>query len=459
MLCLRAITKLFRRRSNMNRDTIAILQVSIAFSFIFTAFNTQGFTLINYLRKIAKSAPETGITESSGYIGFSIIYGVFTFGNLFAPYFVRRFGPRIIQVVGAFLYLTYITSFLYIFAALFYSASALVGLGAAFLWTANADYVNRVSLNGYMGRNSSILWGFIQASMILGGAFLYGFNKLGSSDDDYGLVYRAFAVLNFIGILILAALPSADRINDSALVDLEDPSEDSNEDIMIPPVVEHSILREFALMWNTLISWRMMALILGFAYTGFAVTFYTGVFSACVLSTSALGYAKDYAVSLIAVCIGSGEILGGFINSSSGPNGCLNRKLVSIIGFNLSLVGYLLVYLCLPSDSPMHESTETTVIQPDMTLIGVISVLLGFSDCCWQTQIYVILQKIYKDDIGPAFAIFKIFQSVGACASFYYGSFMTLTVQLVIMSVSGAVGGTMFILSDHRVGMENPHQH
>jgi len=75
-----------------------------------------------------------------GYISLSIVYVVFCFSNFAAPGVVSVVGHKTTMFFAAATYLLYILSYLSPTPAFIYTASALNGLGAAFLWTAQAQW-------------------------------------------------------------------------------------------------------------------------------------------------------------------------------------------------------------------------------------------------------------------------------------------------------------------------------
>ena len=65
-----------------------------------------------------------------------IIYVLFAFNSWLSPSFVVVFGPRISMLVAALLYVFYVSQYLYLNTYSVYVATALVGLAAPVIWTA-----------------------------------------------------------------------------------------------------------------------------------------------------------------------------------------------------------------------------------------------------------------------------------------------------------------------------------
>ena len=66
---------------------------------------------------------------------------MFAFASWFAPSIVLALGPRISMILAALLYLFNIVQLLYLEPVSIYIASALLGLGAPIIWTAQVDVI------------------------------------------------------------------------------------------------------------------------------------------------------------------------------------------------------------------------------------------------------------------------------------------------------------------------------
>lgn len=66
----------------------------------------------------------------------------------------------------------FIASFLYPRTELLYTGSALLGVAAAVIWTAQGNYLSLNSNATTSGRNSGIFWALLQSSLIVGNVFL-----------------------------------------------------------------------------------------------------------------------------------------------------------------------------------------------------------------------------------------------------------------------------------------------
>lgn len=67
------------------------------------------------------------------------------------------------MVIGSLAYLAFMVSFLWPQTWLLYAASALLGVGAALIWTGQGTYLSRCSNPTNISRNSGVFWAMLQA--------------------------------------------------------------------------------------------------------------------------------------------------------------------------------------------------------------------------------------------------------------------------------------------------------
>ena len=76
----------------------------------------------------------------------AIVYAVFTVANWIAPSAVAMIGPRATMIIGALAYVGFIAQLLILNEWLLYLMSALLGIGAALIWTAQVLEFNLKTL-------------------------------------------------------------------------------------------------------------------------------------------------------------------------------------------------------------------------------------------------------------------------------------------------------------------------
>ncbi|PIC20859.1 hypothetical protein B9Z55_025905 [Caenorhabditis nigoni] len=433
----------------MRRDLFTVVQLGASFAFIFSAFNSQGLIEVAVLRRKAETAPETGITTNSGYYSLSIIYFFFTFFNLVVPSIVKKLGSKWSQIIGASGYLFFMVTFLNLNVYLLYFGSAVLGAGAALLWAGNGCYLVEISRKNKMERNSGIMWAMLQSSMITGGIFLIYVLRSGDLSNSFTFIYVVFSAVIAVGILVLIFMPNnpaqyvSGQQNEEIENNLEEPLIPS--EILESTAPPQSLGEQVRSMLAMSLTPNMLSLSVLFVYSGLEMTFYTGVYTSCLSATQALKTFSDLVIPYNALLIGAGQICGGIVTGALGKALKLRSQHIVFLAFVGHMIAFILAYLSLPNDSTVHSTDAPTILAPTLNLTLIISFLLGISDALWQTQIYVTIGAAFKDDPVNAFAIFKFFQSMAACVSFFYSSFLFLSSQLLILVV-GCIASTLFFL-------------
>lgn len=100
--------------------------------------------------------------EGDGYYSLAIIYAVFAIANWAAPSIISVIGPRVAMVIGAITYTLFIMSYLIPLTWLLYLASAIMGMGAAVIWTGQGNYLTLSSSAATIQRDSGIFWALLQ---------------------------------------------------------------------------------------------------------------------------------------------------------------------------------------------------------------------------------------------------------------------------------------------------------
>lgn len=92
----------------------------------------------------------------------AIIYGVFTLANFVAAPIVGILGPKWAMVFGAACYAIFQAGFLFLNEYFLYASSAVIGLGAAVIWTAQGNYIAINSTEETASKHSSLFWAVSQ---------------------------------------------------------------------------------------------------------------------------------------------------------------------------------------------------------------------------------------------------------------------------------------------------------
>uniref|UniRef100_A0A8R1DZ47 UNC93-like protein MFSD11 n=1 Tax=Caenorhabditis japonica TaxID=281687 RepID=A0A8R1DZ47_CAEJA len=374
-------------------STLNVVQLGFGFFSNFFAFNSQGFIE----EAVIDSASENGnLNTHAGYYSLSIIYAVFTIGNFAAAPIVDILTPKWAMVLGALCYAVFQVGFLFLNEWYLYASSALLGFGASIIWTGQGSYLSQNCTKETTSRNSALLWGMSESSLLAGGIFLFVvFSVQGAQDkiptSTINILYTVFTVLSLISALIFALLrqPSypetVDRKNYGKLVS-----------------------STFKLMFTK----KMLALAFVFAYTGIEQSFWTA------------------------------GLIFGLMGDKSRKVG---RDAIILLGTIVHLVVYALCYINFPQDSSLNKTDDMGgLIEPNLPIALIAGGLLGFGDAIWNTQIYSFLCDTYPKQSAQAFALFKLYQSALSCAAFFYAPVLQLYWHLVILVITSLFGACCF---------------
>lgn len=429
----------------IEKSMVNVLLLGLAYMLVFTSFQTQGNMQQVVIDSIHKEDPSF---KGSGYISLAVIYAVFATMNWFTPSVLSFIGPKITMIIGAVTYSMFIASFLVPKTWLLYLVSVIVGAGAALIWTGQGNYLTLMSTEKTMSRNSGIFWAMLQSSMVFGNIFVYFQFRGQTIIDEHTryVVFGALTAVSFLGLLVLVLLPK--------------PGQGSGrEDIASTPTEE--LVKSLKLFRTK----EMMLLSVTFLYTGLELSFFSGVYSACLSFTQRFPDPKML-VGLSGIFIGCGEIIGGATFGIFGSKTIkFGRDPIILLGFLVHIVCFYLIFLNVPSAAPLGDTYDPTYFpsgDPSAVLALLCSFMLGLGDACFNTQIYSILGSVYSDNSGPAFALFKFTQSLSAACCFFYSSVLELHYHLIILVVFCTAGTLTFCIVEweaHRKANKKPVVH
>ena len=212
-------------------------------------------------------------------------------------------------------------------------------------------------------------------------------------------------------------------------------------------------LQTFLSALQLLLTPNMLLLFITFAYTGLALTFWSGVYGTCIGFTESFGDKRKSYVGLHGIFVGLGEIIGGFTFGIMGKYVAkYGRHLPVSLGFVVHIGAYLVAFFNFPAAAPLGETTDEARINPSNIYLALFgSFMLGLGDACYNTQIFSFLGSVYKDDSAAGFAIFKFAQSAFAAAAFFYSNVIELTWQLLFLGVLCVLGTCTFCYVELKV--------
>uniref|UniRef100_A0A672GSF1 Major facilitator superfamily domain containing 11 n=1 Tax=Salarias fasciatus TaxID=181472 RepID=A0A672GSF1_SALFA len=418
-----------------------IIILGFGFMFMFTAFQTCG----NIEQTVIKSFNSTEF-HGSGYTSMAIIYGVFSASNLIAPSVVTLIGPQFSMFFSGLLYSGYIAMFIYPYTWTFYTASVLVGIGAAVLWTAQGNVLAINSSDRTIGRNSGIFWALLQFSLFFGNLYIYcawhGHDHI--TDKDRRTVFISLTVISLVGCFLFFLIRKP-----------EPPPSDTVKSLLGVT----SALRSTVQACKMFTTREMLLLSVSIAYTGLELTFYSGVYGTSIGAMTRFGKDAKSLIGISGICIGVGEILGGGVFGLLNKSSRFGRNPVVLLGLIIHYLAFFLIFLNIANDAPLAPEAGTDLqafITPSIGVALFCSFLLGLGDSCFNTQLLSIIGFTFRDNSAPAFAVFKFIQSIAAALAFFYSNYLLLQWQLLILVLLGFLGSTTFFMAEWAAEASRP---
>ncbi|KAK2710953.1 UNC93-like protein MFSD11 isoform X2 [Artemia franciscana] len=412
------------------RNMKNVLLLGVSFLLVFTAFQTMGNiqqTLVQSIQSEYEKENKTDFAGANGYTSQSIIYASFAVFNWIAPSVVSVIGPKMSMFLGSIPYALFVGSFLIPMTWLLYLTSAILGFGAAVIWTGQGNYLTLCSNDATMTRNSGIFWALMQSSFLIGNIFVF-FVFAGADTISYDIRMVTVGVLFGVGALGTLFILFLNNLSNS--------SEGRKET---------SALGAFKNSVSLFFTKEMLLLSLTFAYTGISLSFLAGVYSTCIGNTLAFGDMAKQLVGLSGMFIGVGEIVGGLLFSIFGKKTARwGQDPIVLFGFVTHVVGFFIVFLNIPADANMGPTDTEAFITPNAFLAIFCSFLIGFGDSCFNTQIYSLIGIMYSEDSAPAFMLFKFVQSIASAISFFYTPYTSVHIQLLIIGILAFSGTVTF---------------
>lgn len=155
-------------------------------------------------------------------------------------------------------------SFLWPMTWLLYTASAVLGAGAAITWTGQGTYLSKCSDSNTISRNSGLFWALLQMSMFFGNLFVY-FQFQGKThieEDTRRVVFSVLIAVAILGVIFLSTLKNTKHFEVVAANDLD-------VDLQEPRAsLKDNVVREFKAAIKLFTTRDMLLLSVTFLYTG-----------------------------------------------------------------------------------------------------------------------------------------------------------------------------------------------
>lgn len=168
--------------------------LSLSFFILFFAYNGVQQFLVTYFSTLNN--------VNAGFWSLTLIYTFLLVGNFFSGFIVSKFGVRKCLVAGSFFYSVFIFSIIGKNIPFIYLASALLGIGASILWTAQGTFLIRASDLKRYGKNSGFFSTIFQFGSVFG-ILIFSFLVVRFS---FHFVFLIFAFLPLVSTILFATL-------------------------------------------------------------------------------------------------------------------------------------------------------------------------------------------------------------------------------------------------------------
>ena len=89
-------------------------------------------------------------------------------------------------------------------------------------------------------------------------------------------------------------------------------------------------------------------------------------------------------------------------------------------------------------------------MNPNVHVAIFCSFVLGFGDACFNTEIFSILGRVFRNDSASAFAIFRFFQSIASAIVFFYSLKVSMYIHLVLLTVVCTLATLAFVIVERK---------
>jgi MFS family permease len=450
----------------------SLVILSLSFLFAFTAFSG-----------VQNLESSLDLGEVKGTVAVAIIYIVFTVACVLGPTMVDLFGAKLCILIQEMFFAVFMACQLFPRLYTVYPAAVLVGLGASAMWVGQGDYLTYLAVqyarrkkmndNAALGFFQGIFFGIFQLSQVFGNlisSLVLEHNKHDNRDDDddddedktpkstvHKLFYVYLACIGTGAMLLLTIKSKAslqameqDHASDS-LLGPDMPTESSRYSRTERIVMS---LRETV---KLLLTPKMLLLIPLFVANGLEsgfvcerspwkacfVAFYIFVFpslfaifrfafdSETNLFFFWLKFAGgDFTSSVVKESLGESKI--GFVMAVFGACNALSSVAAGKLSDKIGRP-FLLCFAFICHTTCAIFLIFWTIKPNQFAVMFMIAAAWGVGDAIWNTVLSATLSGCFQGNTQGAFSNFKMWQSVGIAAAFFYSEYLSLNVKLYIM--------------------------
>ncbi|KAK8737945.1 hypothetical protein OTU49_004314 [Cherax quadricarinatus] len=424
-----------------------IIIISVAFTFLFTSYNSMANL-------------QSSINKVDGTAALSTLYGALVLSCCFLPsWLIKTLKVKYTMAICMLCYSTYIAAQFYPQIYTLVPTAIILGLGAAPMWSAKCTYLTKVGaryaelvgddkeviITRFFGIfflffQSTQVWGNLISSSVLsvGVVDTYktpeelekcGFNfcpwdtsdsnstnSSSSTDDDIprwqiytmASIYLVFSLLSSVIVVIFV-----DPLSRFVGNETYDATADKTGVQLLVATFNH-MRHPYQLLIIPLTIWSGVE-------QAFLGADYTAAYVSCGLGVHMVGY--------IMICYG---VCDAVCSASFSPLvRIVGRVPIFTMGFiiNLSIIITLIYWMPTPDDLPVFF---------------IISGLWGVSDAVWQTQINALYGVIFPGESEAAFSNYRLWESIGFIIAYACSTALCITTKVTILLVFLVLGITGF---------------
>ncbi|KAK6192767.1 hypothetical protein SNE40_004185 [Patella caerulea] len=414
--------------------------ISVSFMVVFTAHIA--------LQNLQSSLHEE---EQLGIIALSCLYGSIIFSGILAPTFIGAIGAKGCIIASWIGHLIYTSANFYPTWGTLIPASILLGIFFGPLWTSQSLYISACAysysgstdespysvlsrLNGlfFMMYETTQITGNLISSLVLQHStynmsdenitkycgphdcpgHINSTNIEEPDEDLFHLLLGIFLSLEMIGLFItivfLSSLPKSDW------------------------TLSKSVKESLASCFVTLVKSEILFLVPFIMFQAMEQAILLGDFTKSYISCP-LGI---HMVGFVMACYGAATAVFAFVFSRLAKY--TGRYLLFLMAFSTNMALLIFLYFWTPSsDNPV--------------LIFAIPTIWGIAESIWQTQSSSLIALLFSDKKEPAFANYHTWKAVGFTLTFIYGSFLCVSVKLLIAASLLGIGMVLYVYVEVRI--------
>jgi len=435
------------------------IHLGVSFCGVFMAFS------------VSQSFQTSSDHKSEGSNALGILYAFFTACNFVASAIVTSLGAKWSLFIGSLTYVSFVAANIHFNEYVLYIFSALLGIGASIIWTAQGVYISgcaaeherdhALTPTSTLGYFNGIFFSIFQSNQLLGNLLAA---LLFKNDVSTSTIFGIMTSVGAVGALSLTFLAKNARdatTLDEAIVDREAGTatlKPSSSDVQTHPnttgvmvsVAADSSLPPSESAPTRLTGWqqiqrvfgsvrllaypRMIILLPIMIYSGFSQGYIFGSYPPLIDDKGK----KYFMLAMLGATDALGSIFLGKMSDKYGR--------VSVISIGFGAAASAITFLGF-----------WQVDQDALYIFFIMAFLLGLSDAVFNCMLYAILGTWFEGRTEHAFAILKLFQAGSTAMAFIAHPHMSFN-QECIMNMTALIAGILALAAYDLYARAKGHQ-